>query len=348
MCPRQGSFTLLLLVGLVTACSVPEQRSTATSTHSVAPASTWSDSADQVSTYIRCIFQDRDGNLWFGTTTDGAVRYDGHSLDHFNARNGFGSDWVNAIAQDAHGDLWFATRDGAVRYDGATFLRYTTTDGLASDHIWSMLVDRDDGLWFGTYEGVSRFQGGRFSAVPIPAADLSKHPYYEDPKLIQAIVQDKAGAIWFATKVGAYRYSGDRLMRCSGPDSLCSDFVNTILQENSGRLLFGTRFSGLCAFMGNTLDTVFAELGNENVGMLYQQTDGTLWMGLNAVGLCRSDGATLTRYDADDGAGIRVVFCMLEDDRGRLWVGTGAGLYRYEGGRFTNVTKEDLLEVGLQ
>lgn len=138
----------MLLPALIVACATPQEpaveqvRSTAPVVQDLSTA----DSATQVSTYIRCIFQDRDGNLWFGTTTDGAVRYDGHSLDHFNARNGFGSDWVNAIAQDAHGDLWFATRDGAVRYDGATFLRYTTTDGLASDHIWSMLVDRDDGL----------------------------------------------------------------------------------------------------------------------------------------------------------------------------------------------------------
>lgn len=349
MCPRQGSFTLLLLVGLVTACSVPEQRSTATSTHSVAPASTWSDSADQVSTYIRCIFQDRDGNLWFGTTTDGVVRYDGASLTHFNAANGFGSDWVNAIAQDIAGHLWFATRDGAVRYDGATFFRYTTTDGLASNHIWSMLVDRDGGLWFGTYEGASRLQAGRFSAFPIPAADLSKHPYYEDPKLINAIVQDRAGDIWFATKGGAYRYSGNRLTRFSGTDGLCSDFVNALLQERDGRILLGTRSSGLCAFNGTSLDTLIsAPLRSSNVGMLHQQPDGTLWIGLSATGLCRYDGSTLSRYDAADGEGLRVVLCMLEDDRGRLWVGTGAGLYRYEAGRFTNVTKAELLNTSLR
>jgi len=32
----------------------------------------------------------------------------------------------------------------------------------------------------------------------------------------------------------------------------------------------------------------------------------------------------------------------LEDDEGRMWVGTGAGLYRYEAGRFLNITKQDL------
>ena len=37
---------------------------------------------------------------------------------------------------------------------------------------------------------------------------------------------------------------------------------------------------------------------------------------------------------------------LLEDTNGQLWFGTGAGLYRFNGGRFTTITKEDLLKMG--
>lgn len=340
----------LLLLASVVACSAPQGPPSTAAGHGPQAVVARTDSAvpqpaaEQVSQYIRCLFQDRDGNLWFGSTTDGVVRYDGRTLDYFNARNGFGSDWVNAIAQDAAGDPWFATRDGVIRYDGTRFIRYTTKDGLASDHCWSLLIDRNGVLWVGTYQGVARFDGHRFLPWAIPEADLSAHPYYDDPKLIHSIVQDRAGDIWFGTKGGAYRYSGNRLTRFSGTNGLCNDFVNTILPVRDGRMLFGTRFNGLCAFNGNSLDTLMhAALQAENVGMLHEQRDGTLWVGLSAVGLCRYSGATLTRYNADSGEGIRVVFCMLEDDQGRLWIGTGAGLYRYEAERFVNVTKADLM-----
>lgn len=301
------------------------------------------DSAEQISRYIRCIFQDRDGVLWFGTTTDGVVRYDGRSLEYFNASNGFGSDWVNAIAQDVQGDIWFATRDGAVRYNGNAFVRYTTKDGLASDHIWSLLVQRDGELWFGTYEGVTRSDGRTFSPFPLPAAELSAHPYHEDANLVNAIVEDRAGAVWFATKGGAYRYTGTTLTRFSKSDGLCDDFVNTLLEDRDGRMWFGTQFGGLCSYDGTAFNAfTHADWDGENIGTLYQLANGTLWIGERANGLCSYDTRDLRCFDTTDGEGIRVVFCMLEDDQGRTWVGTGAGLYRYEGGRFVNITKRDL------
>lgn len=340
-----GYKVLLLILLLSTAACTPPEDPSAEGRKLPETKRTDSVPAAPISRYIRCIFQDRDGNLWFGTTTDGVVRYDGRSLDYFNASNGFGSDWVNAIAQDAKGDLWFATRDGAVRYDGGTFVRYTTRDGLASDHIWSVLADSEGGLWFGTYEGVSRSNGRGFTSFPIPAADLSKHPYYEDPKLVNAIVQDRAGDIWFATKGGAYRYSASRLTRFAEPDGLCNDFVNTALRTSDGRLLFGTRFGGVCAFDGHALAPLFREeLIGTDVGMLFQESNGRLWLGMNRVGLCSYEGeAKPTCYTERDGAGLRVPFCMLEDAQGRLWLGTGEGLYRYEGGRFEAITKARLL-----
>lgn len=354
---RSGPILLLLITGTVSCTGPVSDGVPSTPVH--ARSVERRDSGEQVSRYIRCMFQDRDGILWFGTTTDGVLRFDpsaspgagGNALRYFNAANGFGSDWVNAIAQDGKGDLWFATRDGAVRYDGSVFKRYTTKEGLASDRIWSLLVDRDGGLWFGTYAGVTRFDGITFAPFHLPAADLSKYPYYEDPELVSAIVQDRAGDVWFATKGGAYRYSASRLTRFSEADGLCSDFVNTLLQEHSGRMLFGTHFGGVCAFDGHALVPFLrGERKNDNVGLLFQQSDGTLWVGTNATGLCSYEGAAadhaaggkLTCYSEKDGAGLRVPFCMLEDTQGRLWLGTGEGLYRYEDGHFMNITKDRL------
>lgn len=99
------------------------------------------------------------------------------------------------MAQDERSNLWFATGGGISRYDGNRFTNYTTKDGLASDQVWCLLIDRKGWLWAGTEEGVSRFDGKRFVPFPIPAADLSKFPYYKYPKQINAIIQDKSGNI---------------------------------------------------------------------------------------------------------------------------------------------------------
>jgi ligand-binding sensor domain-containing protein len=242
-------FLFLLALACVFACAGPDKApTTGTGAQIDPPEVATSDSAEQISDYIRCILQDRDGNLWFGTTTDGVCRYDGRSLTYFNAAEQLGSDWVNAIVEDARGDLWFATRDGLVQYDGDRFTRYTTKDGLVDDHLWCLMLDRSGILWCGTWQGVSRFDGRAFTTLPIPAADLSKYPYYQDPKKINAIVQDDDDNIWIATNGGgAYRYDGSKLTNYSEKQGLCSAFIGSMLVDRDGRLWFGTRFGGLCA-----------------------------------------------------------------------------------------------------
>ncbi len=327
---------------------------------------------EQISQYIRRMFQDRDGNIWFGTTSDGVCRYDpsaslrtgGRSLVYFTTADGLGNNWVSAMAQDAHGDMWFATGGGVSRYDPSTSLRagytrfttYTTQDGLASDQVWSLLIDKSGTLWCGTEEGVSRFDGKRFTTFPIPAADLSKFPYYKYPKQINWIIQDKAGNIWFASNGGGvYRYDpsaplragGKTLTNLSEKDGLCNNFVQAIMEDRAGNLWFGTQFGGLCEYDGTRFTTFTRnELKGDNVWTLYQDSAGIIWMSVARTGLCSYDGRTFICYNEKDGAGIRVVQSILEDASGQLWFGTSGGVYRFIGGKFTNWTKEDALRPG--
>ena len=113
-----------------------------------------------------------------------------------------------------------------------------------------------------------------------------------------------------------------------------------MLVDREGLLWFGTRSGGLCSYSPSKFTSVESTTQDQNV--LYQQPDGTLWTVNMYVGLCRRDGGSKTCFTEQDGAGIRVPMSLLEDSQGRLWIGTGAGLYRYEGGTFVNMTKARL------
>ena len=54
----------------------------------------------QVSPFVRRIFQDRRGHLWFGTNGEGVARYDGKSLEYFSIDEGFGGEVRQACASD--------------------------------------------------------------------------------------------------------------------------------------------------------------------------------------------------------------------------------------------------------
>lgn len=354
--PMHRTVPLALIALCLTACTAkdpsaaPVGSSSSTATTTLLPSPTpKADSASQISQYIRRMFQDRDGRIWFGTTGDGVARYDGTQLEYFTPANGFSSNWVSSMVQDDQGDIWFGTGGGVSRFDGTRFHVLKKQDGLVSDQVWCTLLDRNGGLWFGTEEGVSRYDGQRFTSFPLPAADLSAFPYYKYPKQINWMIQDRRGAIWFASNgAGVFRYDGTQITRFTEKEGLCNNFVETILEDRNGDIWFGTRYGGLCRHdpMMDPGPKAFTRYGEkelpaDHIWTLYQTSDAMLWIAVAKNGLCRYDGSTFTCYDERDGEGLRVVQSLMEDREGRLWIGTSNGVYHYEGGRFANWTKAD-------
>lgn len=68
------------------------------------------------------IGEDRDGNIWIGTTSGGAWRYDGHTLRQFTARDGLTTPNVMSIYCDHAGVLWVGGI-GVFRFNGSRFER---------------------------------------------------------------------------------------------------------------------------------------------------------------------------------------------------------------------------------
>ncbi|MEI6489410.1 MAG: two-component regulator propeller domain-containing protein, partial [Bacteroidota bacterium] len=75
---------------------------------------------------IRCMLQDKSGNLWFGTDGGGVSKYDGKSFTHFTEKEGLSNNTVLSMLEDKSGNLWFGTDGGGVsKYDGKSFTHFT-------------------------------------------------------------------------------------------------------------------------------------------------------------------------------------------------------------------------------
>lgn len=294
----------------------------------------------QVSQYIRRIFQDAAGNIWFGTNDDGVVRYDGNSLHYFSVEQGLAGRTVRGIVQDRHGYLWLATSGGVSRYDGKSFRNFTARDGLPDDEVWSLLLDRSGVLWIGTASGVSRYDGNTFSNFEIPEANITGHV----ASLMWDIAEDREGNIWFGSNGrGVFRYDGANIVRFSKEDGLGSDIVQTIMQDRAGVLWFGTRDAGLSRYDGIAFahSPMEADADGGYVWTMQEDRAGLLWVSLLGDGLYRHDGTSFTHYSSAEGLGNTYVQSILEDRDGTLWVGTSGGVYRFNGKTFSNFTRED-------
>ncbi|MBK9419184.1 MAG: hypothetical protein IPN62_18365 [Flavobacteriales bacterium] len=95
-------------------------------------------------------------------------------LDAITVEDGLPQGYVQAMAQDSTGYLWFGTKDGLARYDGYSFTVFRhneqDTNSIGGDHISSLLVDREGYLWVGYAPfGLDRYdpRTGRFAHVRV-------------------------------------------------------------------------------------------------------------------------------------------------------------------------------------
>lgn len=318
----------------------------------------------QISDYVREVFEDREGNLWFGTNGEGVCRYDGESLAYFSVKEGFGGIAVRGIVQDADGALWFATDGGVTRYAAGAFTNFTKANGLADDSVWSMMLDRSGTIWVGTHEGVCRFDGASFVPFPLPRVEIDEPESRFSPRVVFAMIQDREGNLWFGTDgEGAHRYDGASFTSYTTKHGIGGNMVRSIREDRHGRIWIGSDGGGVTCIDGTTRRTYTAKdgLSNDRIYEILEDRAGNLWFSTLGAGACRWDGTTFTAVGDEQGLSINDLPCpcgsgsryrkchgpngahvqeFLEDRAGILWVGCSGGLFRRDGARFVNVTRD--------
>ena len=227
------------------------------------------------------------------------------------------SPWVFDLHQDREGFLWIGSGDGLYRYDGYRFRRYAhipeDTTSLSGSNIKIIYEDRQGTLWIGTDRasggaGLNRYE--RETDTFTRFVNNPNDPAGSSASAVRAILEDRGGALWVGTEDGGL-YQFDRetetyAQYAYGPN------------DPKGRSGKGEVGKGIGSM------PVDAEAA------IYEDESGTLWVGSDA-GLNRLDRETQTfihfMHDPGDPTSIGrgVVTTMLEDGKGRFWVGTSAG-----------------------
>ncbi|MGB3076455.1 MAG: two-component regulator propeller domain-containing protein [Chitinophagales bacterium] len=296
-----------------------------------------------ISQYIRSIFQDSKGDLWFGTIAEGVVRYDVKTLTYFSNSDGFKSNSVFAINEDKSGNLWFGTDQGVYKYDGKTFRNYNQKDGL--NHIEtsrkSILVDKSGTIWVGTHGGIFRYDP---SADSIGEQCFSLFPLLASIN-VAGIMEDKNGNIWFASSdKGVFRYDGKTIVNFNEKEGLGENYAGGIAQDQIGNMWF-TMKNGICKFDGKhfTEYTPKDGLGGTDFWGIIIDQSGIVWV--TARGSTTrfdpsiSNSKAFTVFTEKDGINC-CVQSMYQDKSGNIWWGASSGLFRFDGKRFYQVKQK--------
>ncbi len=323
------------------------------------------------SSNIRCILQDRAGNLWFATEGEGVCRYDGKSCTCFTRRDGLSSNFVRSIQEDRRGNLWFGTRDGVCRYDGKSFTNFTMTsfvlhsellNNFSSGKFWQGSYDGGEDLWFGNADGAYHYDGKLFTSLSLPADETdtkllrSRLGASRTAYAVYSVLKDNTGNLWFGSEQkGVFRYDGKSFTNARMSEKEVGFAVRCIFQDKNGGYWFGSNGAGLTKYDGKTLTNVTEEkgLGNPDfvktlkgklgtlarVWTIAEDNNGDLWIGTIDAGVWRYDGKTLSNFTTKDGLSSNAVWTIYKDRTGKLWFGTdGGGVCTFDGKSFAKFT----------
>ncbi len=234
-------------------------------------------------------FEDKMGNLWFGTLRAGVYKYDGVSFKHYTTKDGMVSDFVNCMMEDREGNIWLGTDLGVSKLTGNTFTNYTEQDGLNSNFVSAIVQDKTGQIWLGSKGGVNCY-------YPSISASGKIFSNFADEKgerfvYVRSIIEDKTGSIWLGSQNGLYNFINKKL------NKITSNSTNYICEDKNGNLwLSESRLrenkQSLLRYDGKKFDLIKSE--NQVFGII-QDKNENIWFGTDK-GICKYDGTNFIDF----------------------------------------------------
>jgi ligand-binding sensor domain-containing protein len=123
-------------------------------------------------------------------------------------------------------------------------------------------------------------------------------------------------------------------------DGLAEDTVQAIQKSQDGYLWIGTT-GGLLRFDGSHFHLYnhanVPALADNSVFCILAARDGSLWIGTEGGGLVHLEDGIFRAYTQAEGLSNGFVRSLLEDDQGRIWIGTDNGLFQMVHGELHQV-----------
>ena len=307
---------------------------------------------------IWSIYEDREGILWVGTHGGGINKFDKFTepFIHCRARpndpNSLNNNLIYAIQQDQDRVLWIGTGGGGLnKLDRSTgeVTHYQNDPydpfSLRSNLVRAIHKDGEGVLWLGTGAGgIDKFDRstGRFTHYdPHNSSTDQVLTIYQDRDGVLWIGTAGSGIYWFDRATESFIHPGTRATESFIPNPGCvgGGYIKAIHKDRSGLLWIGSggglskidRERRMCAlYQKNPQDP--HSLSHNIVTSVYEDQEGTLWVGTFGGGLNKFDRETETfiHYSEKDGLPNDMVYGILEDKGGCLWLSTNRGLSRFD------------------
>ncbi len=222
---------------------------------------------------------------------------------------------ISAIFQDSKGNYWFGSlQEGVAVYKDSSFFYFTNQEALTDNQIHSIQEDKEGIIWFNTQNGVSSYDGTRIKNHTITDTKTLQNNYQiQNNEPLQGKWMKSDNELWFEAgiKEGVYRYDGQKLIYLAFPphkvinhnDNL---FAVTCFSKGKNNMIWFGTYAGVFGYNGSD----FIIINDETLGF-------------------------------DRNIAPLHIRSILEDSKGRLWIGNnGIGVLLKEGDSIINFSEE--------
>ncbi|MBN2013481.1 PAS domain S-box protein [candidate division KSB1 bacterium] len=280
-----------------------------------------------------------------------------HILHDSSFENSLSDNHITAIFRSRTKDIYIATWGGGInklkhpellqakinmaihsaeaRLEFEHLKRKSGRRSLNSNYIYTLYEDIEGIIWIGTYAGLNKIDPGK--TIPVSITNVVGQVF----SIAENDPDELLISIWGAGLLQYNRYDGSLKFSMNVPynsNSLTSNFIYSILRDNSGIFWFGTMNGGINKF--DSKKNRFAHyshlpenpnsLSHNNVTAFVEDNEGYIWIG-TYEGLNRFDQSThnFKHYKRSNQAGKQMssdyISALLTDASGNLWIGTRSG-----------------------
>jgi len=312
---------------------------------------------------VTAIFKDKKGKLWVGTTS-GLFSYNSilnqfeeskFTLDS-SKRNVFENTCIRTIIEDKSGNLIVGTEGHGLyvvslySQNPVNIQNYTSENSeIGHNIVQSLIIDRSENLWVGTLQGISKtdlkkkkFNLYRRSNSPNSLNLLGN--------VVASLYKDDDGTLW----VGNWGQGLNRINRktrevehfstqLAGNHHIANDFIHVIIRDTDHHIWLGTRNGMLIYDKPGNIFVAYNEyfknpslptFNQVRIYMIIQDLASNYWIGTqNGLYKINLDKSTVEVFqkelDVNHQLSSNLVYCLLEDSDGLIWIATVSGLDVY-------------------
>ncbi|NGM61046.1 response regulator [Sphingobacterium sp. SGG-5] len=293
------------------------------------------------------IIRDSRGDMWIGTWADGVNYYNQDnsafkSIYSGNTNSKLNYKVVSGMAEDSEGNLWIGTEGGGLNfYDRKakkfTYYKHNPHDpgSLSANNVKAVIIDRHNGLWVGIHDGGLNYLPANSKSAKFQQIDFSSHQNISlKAYKVLTLFEDYNGNIWIGTLTGGLIFYDTHKKTLSKIDKDIKTVMSIVQTENPDILLTGgsTGLETIDIRTKQQRTLRIKEFGKNDsppyVNCIFVDPSNNYWIGTEGQGLhiYNPKNKTTKSYSTKDGLPNDIIYGILSDSGGKIWVSTNKGI----------------------